>query len=37
MGVRNCSEIGVNLHNIINRLLNNDDLVKLLYYTDKDP
>lgn len=37
MGVRNCSEIGVNLHKIINRLLNNDDLVKLLYYTDKDP
>jgi hypothetical protein len=37
MGVRNCSEIGINLHKIINRLLSNDDLIKLLYYTDKDP
>lgn len=37
MGVRNCAEIGVNLHKIINRLLANDDLVNLLYYTDKDP
>lgn len=37
MGVRNCAEIGVNLHKIINRLLVNDDLVNLLYYTDKDP
>jgi hypothetical protein len=37
MGVRNCAEIGDNLHKIITRLLANDDLVKLLYYTDKDP
>lgn len=37
MGVRNCAEIGVNLHKIINRLLVNDDLVNLLYYTNKDP
>lgn len=37
MGVRNCAEIGVNLHKIVNRLLANDDLVNLLYYTDKDP
>ena len=37
MGVRNCAEIGVNLHKIINRLLANNDLVNLLYYTDKDP
>lgn len=37
MGVRNCAEIGVNLHKIISRLLANDDLVNLLYYTDKDP
>ena len=37
MGVRNCAEIGENLHRIINRLLANNDLVNLLYYTDKDP
>ena len=37
MSVRNCSEIGVNLHKIVNRLLINDDLIKLLYYTNKDP
>lgn len=37
MGVRNCAEIGDNLHRIISRLLANDDLVNLLYYTDKDP
>jgi hypothetical protein len=37
MGVRNCAEIGDNLHKIITRLLANDDLVNLLYYTDKDP
>lgn len=37
MGVRNCAEIGENLHKIINRLLANDILVNLLYYTDKNP
>lgn len=37
MGVRNCKEIGENLQRIMNRLMANDDLVKLLYYTDKDP
>jgi hypothetical protein len=37
MGVRNCQEIGENLQKIIKRLLANDNLVKLLYYTDKDP
>ena len=37
MGVRNCAEIGENLHRIIKRLMANDDLVNLLYYTDKDP
>ena len=35
--VRNCAEIGKNLQLIIKRLMANDDLVKLLYYTDKDP
>ncbi len=37
MAVRNCAEIGENLQRIISRLMANDDLVKLLYYTDKDP
>lgn len=37
MGVRNCAEIGDNLHRITSRLLANNNLVNLLYYTDKDP
>ena len=37
MGVRNCAEIGENLQKIMKRLMANDDLVNLLYYTDKDP
>ena len=37
MGVRNCAEIGENLQLIVTRLLANDDLVNLLYYTDKVP
>lgn len=37
MGVRNCIEIGENLQKIIKRLMANDNLVNLLYYTDKDP
>ena len=37
MSVRNCREIGENLQKIINRLMSNDNLVNLLYYTDKDP
>ncbi len=37
MAVRNCAEIGENAQKIIKRLMNNQDLVKLLYYTDKDP
>jgi hypothetical protein len=37
MAVRNCSEIGENLQKIVKRLMANDDLVNLLYYTDKDP
>lgn len=35
--VRNCKDIGVNLQKIMKRLMSNDDLIKLLYYTDKDP
>lgn len=37
MGVRNCADIGENLQKIVTRLMANDDLVNLLYYTDKDP
>lgn len=37
MGIRNCAEIGENLQKIVKRLMANDDLVKLLYYSDKDP
>ena len=37
MTVRNCSDIGVNAQYIVKRLLANQNLLKLLYYTDKDP
>ena len=37
MGVRNCEELGRNLQKIVNRLIANDDLIKLLYYTDENP
>ena len=37
MGVRNCEEIGINLQKIMTRLMANNNLVNLLYYTDKDP
>ena len=37
MGVRNSREIGENLQKIVKRLMAKDNLVNLLYYTDKDP
>ena len=37
MNVRNCTDIGVNAQYIVKRLLANQNLLKLLYYTDKDP
>lgn len=37
MGVRNCGELGTNLQKIINRLVANDDLVKLLYHESDNP
>ena len=37
MSIRNCAELGENLQYIIKRLFANQDLLKLLYYTDKDP
>ena len=35
--VRNLGELGIDLQKIISRLMANQNLVKLLYYTDKDP
>jgi hypothetical protein len=37
MTVRNCADIGINAQYIVKRLLANQNLLKLLYYTDKDP
>lgn len=37
MTVRNNAELGENLQKIVARLMANDNLVKYLYYTDKDP
>ena len=37
MAVRNCREIGENLQKIVDRLMANNNLVKLLYYNDADP
>lgn len=37
MSVRNCTEIGQNLQKIITALMANNELVNLLYYTDKEP
>lgn len=37
MGVRNSRDVGENLQKIVKRLMANDNLVNLLYYTDKDP
>ena len=37
MAVRKLQEMGENLQLIVKRLLANQTLLKLLYYTDKDP
>lgn len=37
MAIRNCADLGVNAQYIMKRLLANQNLLKLLYYTDKDP
>ena len=34
---RNCGELGIGLQKIIKRLLSNQNICKLVYYTDKDP
>ena len=35
--VRDLGELGLNLQKIVSRLLSNQNLLKYLYYTDKDP
>lgn len=35
--VRDLKELGLNLQKVVMRLQSNQDLLKLLYYTDKDP
>ena len=37
MSIRNCGDLGVNAQYVIKRLLANQNLLKLLYYTGKDP
>ena len=37
MKVRNCADIGINAQYIVKRLMANQNLLKFLYYTDKDP
>lgn len=37
MSVRNCSEIGSILQEVVSRLMANDRLCQLLYYTDRNP
>lgn len=37
MATRNLADVGPNLQKIVNRLQSNQNLLKLLYYTGKDP
>ena len=37
MAVHNCAELGLNLQKIVNRLMANDELVKLLHYENDNP
>lgn len=37
MATRNLADVGTNLQKIVNRLQSNEKLLKLLYYTGKDP
>ena len=37
MSTRNLSDLGLNLQKIVTRLQSNQTLLKLLYYTGKDP
>lgn len=35
--VRNCADLGPNLRKIVTRLMANQNLLRLMYYTDQDP
>lgn len=37
MATRNLEDLGLHLQKILTRLMSNQQLLKLLYYTDKDP
>lgn len=37
MATRNLEDVGTNLQKVVSRLQSNQQLLKLLYYTDKDP
>lgn len=37
MSVRNCAEIGPILQEVVSRLLANNDLCRLIYFTDRNP
>jgi hypothetical protein len=37
MGARNCEELGISLQKIVSRLMENNELINLLYYEDIDP
>ena len=37
MATRNLADVGTNLQKIVTRLQSNQDLLKLIYYTGKDP
>ena len=37
MATRNLEDLGINLQKVVSRLQSNQDLLKLLYYTGKDP
>lgn len=37
MAIKNCAEVGENMMRIVKRLMANQTLLKMLYYTDKDP
>lgn len=37
MATRNLADLGLNLQKVVSRLQSNQNLLKLLYYTDKDP
>lgn len=37
MSVRNCAEIGPILQEVVSRLLGNNELCRLIYFTDRNP